>query len=129
MGYSFVDLKQLMWKHIITEEDGSLWISMSRQKTDISFSVKLLDIPIRIIEKYKEISGTGKNNTVFKVLSHRRISDVLKTIAKHCDITKNVSFHVARHKGSRYWLLVNQLHHFRFSIGNDLETSFVLRYA
>lgn len=96
-GLSFIDLKQLTWKHIITEEDGSLWISMSRQKTDISFSVKLLDIPIRIIEKYKGISGTGKDDTVFKVLSHRRISDALKTIAKHCDITTNVSFHVARH--------------------------------
>lgn len=96
-GLSFVDLKQLTWKHIITEEDGSLWISMSRQKTDISFNVKLLDIPIRIIEKYKGLSGIGKDDTVFKVLSHRRISDALKTIAKHCDITTNVSFHVARH--------------------------------
>ncbi|TFD96311.1 site-specific integrase [Dysgonomonas capnocytophagoides] len=96
-GLSFVDLKQLTWKHIITEEDGSLWISMSRQKTDISFSVKLLDIPIKIIEKYKGISGIGKDDTVFKVLSHRRISDALKTIAKHCNITTNVSFHVARH--------------------------------
>lgn len=96
-GLSFIDLKQLTWKHIITEEDGSLWISMSRQKTDISFSVKLLDIPIKIIEKYKGISGIGKDDAVFKVLSHRRISDALKTIAKHCNITTNVSFHVARH--------------------------------
>ncbi len=96
-GLSFIDLKQLTWKHIITEEDGSLWISMSRQKTDIPFNVKLLDIPVRIIEKYKGISGTGKDDTVFKVLSHRRISDALKTIAKHCDITTNISFHVARH--------------------------------
>lgn len=96
-GLSFIDLKQLTWKHIITEEDGSLWISMARQKTDIPFNVKLLDIPIKIIEKYKGISGTGKDDTVFKVLSHRRISDALKTIAKHCNITTNVSFHVARH--------------------------------
>lgn len=96
-GLSFIDLKQLTWKEIITEEDRSLWISMSRQKTDIPFNVKLLDIPVRIIEKYKGISGTGKDDTVFKVLSHRRISDALKTIAKHCNITTNISFHVARH--------------------------------
>lgn len=96
-GLSFIDLKQLTWKHIITEEDGSLWISMSRQKTDIPFNVKLLNIPVRIIEKYKGISGTGKDDTVFKVLSHRRISDALKTIAKHCNITTNISFHIARH--------------------------------
>lgn len=96
-GLSYIDLKQLTWKNIITEEDGSLWICMSRQKTDIPFHVKLLDIPIQIIEKYKGISGTGKDDPVFKVLSHRRISDALKTIAKHCNITTNISFHVARH--------------------------------
>ncbi|KAA6318385.1 Tyrosine recombinase XerC, partial [termite gut metagenome] len=96
-GLSFIDLKQLTWKDIITEEDGSLWISMSRQKTDIPFNVKLLDIPIHIIEKYKGITGTGKDDPVFKVLSHRRISDALKVIAKHCNITTNITFHVARH--------------------------------
>lgn len=96
-GLSFIDLKQLTWKDIVTEVDGSLWISMSRQKTDIPFNVKLLDIPIHIMEKYRGISGTGKDDAVFNVLSHRRISDALKVIAKHCNITTNVSFHVARH--------------------------------
>jgi len=93
-GLSFIDLKQLTWKDIVTEEDGSLWISMSRQKTDIPFNVKLLDIPIRIMEKYK---GLSKDNHVFSVLSIGRINDALKVIAKHCNITTNVSFHVARH--------------------------------
>lgn len=96
-GLSFLDLKQLTWKDIVTEEDGSLWISMSRQKTDAHFNVKLLDIPIQIMEKYKGIAGTNKNNPVFNVLSHRRISDALKVIAKYCDIKTTVSFHVARH--------------------------------
>ena len=55
------------------------------------------------MEKYKGISGAGKDDTVFKVLSHRRISDALKTISKYCDIITNVSFHLARH------CLANQL--------------------
>lgn len=93
-GLSFIDLKQLTWKDIVTEEDGSLWISMSRQKTDATFNVKLLDIPIQIMEKYK---GLAKNNHVFSLLSIGRINYALKIIAKHCDITTNVSFHVARH--------------------------------
>lgn len=96
-GLSFIDLKLLTWKDIVTEEDGSQWISMSRQKTDILFNVKLLDIPIHIIEKYRGISRTDKDDAVFKVLSHRRISDALKVIAKHCNITTNITFHVARH--------------------------------
>jgi len=49
-GISYVDLKNLTHKEIITEEDGSLWISKLRQKTGIPFNVKLLDIPIQIIE-------------------------------------------------------------------------------
>ena len=93
-GLSFIDLKQLTWKDIVTEEDGSLWISMSRQKTDAPFNVKLLDIPIQIMEKYK---GLAKDNHVFSLLSIGRINYALKIIAKHCDITTNVSFHVARH--------------------------------
>lgn len=93
-GLSFIDLKQLTWKDIITEEDGSLWISMSRQKTDAPFNVKMLDIPIQIMEKYK---GLAKDNHVFSLLSIGRINYALKIIAKHCDITTNVSFHVARH--------------------------------
>lgn len=93
-GLPYVDLKQLTWKDIITEEDGSLWISMSRQKTGIPFNVKLLDIPIRIMEKYR---GLAKDNLVFSVLSQGRINYALKIIAKHCDIATKVSFHVARH--------------------------------
>lgn len=93
-GLSFIDLKQLTWKDILTEEDGSLWISMSRQKTDAPFNVKLLNIPIQIMEKYK---GLAEDNHVFSVLSIGRINYALKIIAKHCNISTNVSFHVARH--------------------------------
>lgn len=96
-GVSYADLKSLTWRNIVREEDGSLWISKNREKTDILFHVKLLDIPLQIIEKYKGISGTGKDDPVFKVLSHRRISDALKSIAKHCNITTNLSYHVGRH--------------------------------
>ncbi|PXV60131.1 site-specific recombinase XerD [Dysgonomonas alginatilytica] len=96
-GLSYADLKGFVWKDIIQEEDGSLWIFKSRQKTDITFNVKLLDIPIRIIEKYKGISGTGKDDPVFVVLSHRRITDALKAVAKHCGIATKISYHVARH--------------------------------
>lgn len=94
---SFADLKSLTWRDIIKEEDGSLWISKNREKTDILFHVKLLDIPLGIIEKYKGISGIGKDDPVFNVLSHRRISDALKTIAKHCKINTSLSYHVGRH--------------------------------
>lgn len=93
-GISYADLKNLTWKDIITEEDGSLWISMSRQKTGVPFSVKLLNAPIRIMEKYR---GLAKDSRIFPVLGQGRINCMLKIIAKHCNITKNLTFHQSRH--------------------------------
>lgn len=93
-GISYADLKQLTWKDIIRNEDDSLWISMSRQKTSVPFHVKLLDIPIRIMEKYK---GLATDDCVFPVLSQGRINYALKIIAKQCGINKALCFHIARH--------------------------------
>ena len=93
-GLPYIDLKQLTWKEIVKEEDGSLWISTDRQKTGMPFHVKLLDIPMRIIEKYR---GLAEGDSVFKMLGHGRTNYALKIIAKHCDITTPLSFHVARH--------------------------------
>jgi len=93
-GISYIDLKKLTWKEIITEEDNSLWISKSRQKTGIPFNVKLLDIPVRIIEKYKEFS---KNDLVFSVFCQVTTNKLLKEIAKLCGINKALSFHISRH--------------------------------
>ena len=93
-GISFIDLKNLAWKEIVTEEDGSRWISKSRQKTGVPFNVKLLDIPIRIIEKYKAFS---KDNLVFNVFCQVKTNKLLKEIAKLCGIDKTLTFHVARH--------------------------------
>jgi integrase len=93
-GISYIDLKNLTWKEIITEEDGSLWISKSRQKTGIPFNVKLLDVPIKIIEKYREFS---EDNLVFVVYCQTKINKLLKEVSKLCSINKSISFHQSRH--------------------------------
>lgn len=67
---------------------------MSRQKTSVPFHVKLLDIPIRIMEKYK---GLAKDDCVFPVLSQGRINYALKIIAKQYGIDKAICFHQSRH--------------------------------
>jgi integrase len=70
-GLSHIDLKNLTQKELITEEDGSLWISKSRQKTKVPFNVKLLPVAIQIIEKYK---GLAPDNLVFDVPCLRKIN-------------------------------------------------------
>ena len=59
-GLAYADLHKLSWKDIITEDDGSLWISANRQKSHTEFNVKLLNIPIQIIEYYKGLAPDGK---------------------------------------------------------------------
>lgn len=59
-GLAYADVHKLSWKDIITEDDGSLWISANRQKSHTEFNVKLLNIPIRIMEYYKGLAPDGK---------------------------------------------------------------------
>jgi integrase len=105
-GISYIDLKNLTWKEIITEEDGSRWISKSRQKTGIPFNVKLLDIPIQIIEKYRAFS---KDDLVFNVFRPVKTNKLLKEIAGLCGIDKTLTFHVARRSILSLWLKTSKL--------------------
>nr|WP_278720822.1 site-specific integrase [Alistipes onderdonkii] len=74
-GISYADLKKFTWKEVIREKDGSLWISAFRQKTGIPFNVKLLDIPLQIMKKYK---GCAKGNLVFRVPTSVTVNNTLK---------------------------------------------------
>lgn len=93
-GISYADLKKLTWKDIIKENDGSLWISSERQKTKTAFNVKLLDIPIQIIEYYE---GLADNDNVFPVMSLGQVNVGLKRIARHCKINRTLTYHMARY--------------------------------
>lgn len=93
-GISYADLKKLIWKDIIKESDGSLWISSERQKTKTAFNVKLLDIPIQIIEYYE---GLADNDNVFPVMSLGQVNVGLKRIARHCKINRTLTYHMARY--------------------------------
>ena len=82
-GLAYADLHKLSWKDIITEDDGSLWISANRQKSHTEFNVKLLNIPIQIMEYYKGLAPDGK---VFPPMSLGQINVGLKRIARNCGI-------------------------------------------
>ena len=93
-GLAYADLHKLSWKDIITEDDGSLWISANRQKSHTEFNVKLLNIPIRIMEYYKGLAPDGK---VFPHMSLGQVNVGLKRIARNCGINRVLSYHMARY--------------------------------
>lgn len=51
-GIAFIDIKNLTEDNI-TMVNGAPWIVSKRQKTGVPFRIKLLDIPMQIVERYK----------------------------------------------------------------------------
>ena len=90
---SFVDIKELTYDNIV-EVNGEKWILSKRHKTKVPFQVKLLDIPLQIIERYRPLQ---EDNLVFPNLNYWSICKPLKKVMKECGITKDISFHCARH--------------------------------
>ncbi|MFV0417842.1 MAG: site-specific integrase [Dysgonomonas sp.] len=125
-GLSYIDIRNLTVNHIHEQYNGSCWIITSRQKTNNSVELPLLDIPKRIIDKYK---NERTDSRLLPVMSNQKMNAYLKELADICKIKKRLTFHVARHNETPYRLLSSILHDVRFLIGNDLETSLVLRSA
>jgi len=90
---SFVDLKELTTDEIV-EVNGEKWILAKRHKTHIPYQVKLLDVPLQIIERYRPYQ---RNNSIFGDINYWTVCKKLKKVISECGITKDISFHCARH--------------------------------
>lgn len=102
---SFVDIKELSNDQIV-EVNGEKWIIPKRHKTGVPFQVKLLDIPLQIIERYKAFQ---ENNLVFPNLNYWSICKRMGKMIKECGITKKISFHCSSHSVFSFFLKINSL--------------------
>lgn len=94
-GLAHADLKNLKNENIVKNPaDGSWWIHTHRQKTGVAENVKLLPIPLAILKKYKGLCTDGH---VFDVPNHKSCCKRIRFVAKLCGITKNLTWHMARH--------------------------------
>jgi len=101
-GLSYADVKNLTTDNLQTFFDGNLWIITRRRKTNTDSNIRLLDVPKRIIEKYKGLTG---DNRVFLVPSNSSCNEKLKKIGKQCGIKTRLTYHVARHSAATTILL------------------------
>ena len=74
--------------------NGTPWIVSKRQKTGVLFQIKLMDIPMQIIRRYKPFR-TDKR--LFNIGSLDTVNKRTKAVAKKCEIEKPISFHLSRH--------------------------------
>ena len=97
-------MRTLRQEDIRTGFDGNLWIIRKRHKTNVTSTVRLLDIPKAILEKYKDKLPNGK---ILPIISNQKMNDYLKEIAAICGIEKTLTYHVARHSCATSVLLAN----------------------
>ena len=107
-GLAYADLRKLSITDITHAGDGSWWIHIHRQKTDTLSSVRLLDIPLRIIEKYR---GQRTEDKVFNIYTRRYFIQLTKELGRVYGF--DLTYHQARHNFGT---------HITLSLGVPIET-------
>lgn len=107
-GLAYADLKRLSEKDITQAEDGSWWIHIQRKKTDTPSAIRLLDVPLQIIEKYKE---ERKSDKIFNLYSRCYLIRLTKKVGEVYGFY--MTFHKARHNFGT---------HITLSMGVPIET-------
>lgn len=96
-GLAFTDVQHLKPEHIFRDMDGSYWIRKTREKTDNMCNIPLLDLPVKLIQKYQNHPECVRKGVVIPVPCNQRCNSYLKEIADVCGIQKTLSTHIARH--------------------------------
>lgn len=97
-GLSFVDARNLTADNIGVGIDGRKWIFTASQKTKISSNIPLLEKAEKIHLKYKDYPRGGhRASKLLPIPANQKMNAYLKEVADLCGITKELTFHIARH--------------------------------
>lgn len=108
-GLAYADLKQLSERHVTQDTEGVRWIHIRRQKTGTESVVRLLDIPLRIIEKYW---AERTDERLLPICSYQKLQKLMPRLGAAYGI-ENLTFHRARHNFGT---------HITLSLGVPIET-------
>jgi integrase len=96
-GISYADIRDLSPKNVQFGIDGKEWIITKRQKTNVPVKVPILAKAKEIIEKYKGHPITDQSGKLLPVITNEKLNLYLKDVAEVVGISKNLTFHMARH--------------------------------
>ncbi|MES1197679.1 MAG: site-specific integrase [Chitinophagaceae bacterium] len=96
-GLSYIDVKKLKRSEIIIGADKEKWIVNRRQKTRVPARIPLLSAALKIADRYSIHPQCANGDKVLPVLSNQKMNAYLKEIADLCGLSKNLTFHIARH--------------------------------
>lgn len=106
-GLAYIDVKQLTRNNVGVGIDAEKWIFTSRQKTDTQSNIPLLPVAEEVLNKYKNHPQCLNQKSLLPVLSNQKMNSYLKEIADVCGITKELTFHIARHTFATTVTLIN----------------------
>ena len=93
-GIPYGDMRLLTKENLSLAEDGTWWIKSARQKTKVEFELPLLDLPLQILNKYRDTAPDGK---LLPMYCNSMLNLYLKEIARICNIDRPLVFHAGRH--------------------------------
>ena len=96
-GLAYIDVYNLTPNNIALGIDGEKWIFTHRQKTETASRIPLLPPALDILEKYAKDSVVLSRNKLLPVPTNQKVNAYLKEVATCCNITKELTFHMARH--------------------------------
>ncbi|WP_416993623.1 site-specific integrase [Alistipes ihumii] len=108
-GLAYADLKRLSQKHLSQDDGGIWWIHIRRQKTDTESVIRLLEVPMRIIEKYRY---ERKDDRLLPICTYKKLQRLIRKLGEAYGI-EHLTFHMARHNFGT---------HITLSMGVPLET-------
>lgn len=107
-GLAYSDVKNLTEDNLQTFFDGNLWIITRRKKTNTESNIRLLDVPRKIIEKYR---GMTRDNKVFPMPSNTTCNKKLKAIAKLCRYKSPLDLSCSKTFGSDHCAVIQRSTH------------------
>jgi site-specific recombinase XerD len=91
-GLAYCDVAKLTKANVVIG-----WIFTNRTKTNTASKIPLLPISNSIVNKYTDHPGTSRSGKLLPVMNNQRMNSYLKELADLCAITKELTFHCARH--------------------------------
>ncbi len=108
-GLAFTDISTLKAENIVKDNHGDMWIRKARQKTKMMCNIPLLEIPLALLEKYKDDDYCKTKGIILPLVSNQKSNNYLKELADICGINKRLTTHVASHTANCYSLKINTL--------------------
>ena len=94
---SYCDVAKLTNANVVNGVDGDKWIFTCRSKTNTPSKIPLLPISNSIVNKYIGHPVTANSGKLLPIMSNQRMNSYLKELADLCKISKELTFHCARH--------------------------------